>query len=235
MKVGLWITFFCSVTGFILCIRASWDASQKTAKPDPLTAVAAQTGDVYSFAKVIATTCGKNIWPFDQNDPIHQQVYRVIMAAAEETRTEMSQPFAPVRQNRRINEASKHFEDALRLKIDTHPKFTCSIPKNQTGNEQRSGYPDLRIEHIQSSSIFYLDPKLFEEKSKVSSLRTFYFEPSKTHKITEDAVHLLIGFPHDGKARMWTFGRPQLVDLSDLKVKLKTEFSASNKDLYGND
>lgn len=235
LKAGLWLFLIFSAFGIIACFYASSKAQPKIAEPNPLTEVAAQTGSVHSFVKVIKATCGQNIWPFDQTDPIHQKAHHVIMAAAEETRIEMSQPSAPVRKNRRINEASKHFEDALLEKINSHAEFTCSIPKTQTGKEQRSGYPDLRIEHFKSGTVFYLDPKLFENKSKKSSFRTFYFEPSKTHKVNEDAVHLLIGFPHDGKARMWTFGKPHLVDLHQLEVKLKTEFSASNIDLYGSD
>ncbi|MFT6865155.1 MAG: hypothetical protein ACJAVK_003729, partial [Akkermansiaceae bacterium] len=88
--------------------------------------------------------------------------------------------------------------------------------------------------HHPSESVAYLDPKLFEAKSIKSSFRSFYYEPSERNtKVTEDALHLLLGFPHDGKTREWTFAEPHLVDLSNLTVKLKTEFSASNREIYG--
>ncbi|MGC6459631.1 MAG: hypothetical protein ACON4R_14850 [Akkermansiaceae bacterium] len=145
----------------------------------------------------------------------------------------MSQKDSPAREKSRINEVSALFEDALLEKIGDHADFICSFPKTKEGKSQRSGYPDLRVEHLPSGTVAYLDPKLFEETSIKSSFRTFYYEPSPERtKVTEDALHLLLGFPHDGKTHEWTFGHPKLVDLSDLVVTLKTEFSASNRDLY---
>lgn len=198
----------------------------------PLYKVAQQTGGIHSFADVVQATCGHDIKRFDLENPIHAELQTLILSFGTDISQEMSQPTAPVRKNRRINEASKYFEDAIRARFQGDRRFSCSIPKTREGKEQRSGYPDLRIEHLASGSVFYLDPKLFEESSKKSSFRTFYFEPGKNHKITEDAVHLLMGFPHDGLTQRWIFGIPTLVDLHQLKVKLKTEFSASNRDLY---
>jgi hypothetical protein len=160
---------------------------------------------------------------------------RFIPVASMKVAEAMSRPDSPARAKRRINEVSALFENALRIEIDEHPDFTCSFPKTKEGELQRSGYPDLRVEHLPSKTVVYLDPKLFEETSIKSSFRTFYYEPShENSKVTEDALHLLIGFPHDGRTREWTFGKPRLVDLSDLTVTLKTEFSASNRELYRN-
>lgn len=145
----------------------------------------------------------------------------------------MSQTDSPARLKRRINEVSALFEDALLNEISAHPDFTCDFPKTKDGKTQRSGYPDLRVEHLPTKTVAYLDPKLFEAKSISSSFRTFYYEPSPDRtKVTEDALHLLIGFPHDGQTRAWTFTAPKLVDLSKLEVTLKAEFSASNRVLY---
>lgn len=188
------------------------------------------TGERFPLKKVIAETSGSLVLPSNQS---HQALLGFIQISAEEVSAKLSQPDSPAREKRRINEVSAIFEDALRIKIDAHPDFTCDFPVTKSGDTQRSGYPDLRVEHLPSKSVAYLDPKLFENKSIKSSFRTFYFEPSQENsKVTEDALHLLIGFPHDGKTREWTFGTPKLVDLSELTVKLKTEFSASNKDLY---
>lgn len=232
MKTALWL---CAI--IVTAVLSSYVSRRPTIAqpepPHPLKEVAAQTGGVHSFAKVIEATCEVNILPFDQTNAVHQNLRLFITATASEVSKAMSQPGAIIRENRRINEASKHFEDALQSRIQANPEYSCTIPKTREGKEQRSGYPDLRIEHLESGTIAYLDPKLFEEKSRKSSFRTFYFEPSKTHKVTEDAIHLLIGFPHDGKARQWTFGKPELIDLFQLTVKLKTEFSASNRGLYG--
>ncbi len=113
------------------------------------------------------------------------------------------------------------------------PGLTCDVPPTRSGEHQRSGYPDLRIIDAESKLVFYLDPKLVEQGSAASTFRTFYFEPkNETLKITDDAVHLLVGIEHDGKSGEWTFTGWRLVDLSTLKVRLKAEFQASNADLY---
>ena len=109
----------------------------------------------------------------------------------------------------------------------------CDIPPTRAGDRQRSGYPDLRIIDQQSKLVFYLDPKLVEQGSAESTFRTFYFEPkNETLKITDDAIHLLVGIEHDGKDGLWTFTGWRLVDLSQLRVRLKAEFQAGNAELY---
>jgi hypothetical protein len=160
-----------------------------------------------------------------------------VLAAIEKTMKEaaerLSRPGSPVREHRRINEVSSHFEDALRQGIDAAPGLSCDIPTTRDGDRQRSGYPDLRVVDEASGQVFYLDPKLVERDSWNSSFRTFYFEP-KTHslKVNDDAIHLLVGIGHDGKSRAWTFGPWKIVDLSTITLRLKPEFQASNRDLY---
>ena len=140
---------------------------------------------------------------------------------------------SPVKELRRINEASRFFEDGLLARLNAMEGFRCEVPPTRNGVHQRSGYPDLRITDAASGTVFYLDPKLVERGSWSSTLRTFYFEPKdETLKINDDAVHLLAGIEHDGHEGQWTFSGWKLVDLSTLKVRLKAEFQASNADLY---
>jgi hypothetical protein len=196
-----------------------------------LAGLSSVTGNEFPFSTVIEKTCGVKIL---KSTPSHTPLLAAIEKAGLKVSEIMSRPDSPAREKRRINEVSALFEDALRIELDFHPDFSCDFPKTKDGEAQRSGYPDLRLKHLPTGTIAYLDPKLFEAKSIKSSFRTFYYEPSeKRSKVTEDALHLLIGFPHDGKTRAWTFAKPHLVDLSNLTVTLKTEFSASNKDVYG--
>ena len=182
---------------------------------------------------VIAEACsGHRVLPLGK-DPAHQRVVQAIDKALTETLAELNLESSPVRQLRRINEASRFFEDGLRSRIDAMPGLRCDHPPTRAGLAQRSGYPDLRITDEQSRQVFYLDPKLVEQGSLKSTLRTFYFEPkNETLKITDDAVHLLIGIEHDGIAGKWQFSGWHLVDLHDLQVRLKAEFQASNAELY---
>jgi len=187
----------------------------------------------FLFSQVVKSSTGHDVNAFDQDNLSHKVILVAIQQAVKETITQLNKADSPIKKLPRINEASRYFEDLLLTKLDAHPDLSCNIPKNTKGREQRSGYPDMRIEHTVTKTVFYLDPKLFENKSRASSLRTFYFEPkNRTMKIHDDAVHLLLGISHDGVDGEWTFKRWELVDLSKLKVRLKAEFQASNKDLY---
>ncbi len=187
----------------------------------------------FSFATVANACSGKRVLPLDES-PAHLRVTDAIGLALDASLAELNRPDSPVRELRRINEASRLFEDSILRHLQEIPGITCDIPPTRAGVHQRSGYPDLRITDTASGSIFYLDPKLVAAGSEASSFRTFYFEPKdSTLKITDDAVHLLVGISHDGNNGAWTFTGWRLVDLSNLRVRLKAEFQASNADLYG--
>jgi hypothetical protein len=186
----------------------------------------------FSFATVANACSGKQVLPLS-NDTAHLRVTAAITQALTLTLAELNQPNSPVRQLRRINEASRFFEDGIHKHLNAMPGLECDVPPNREGEHQRSGYPDLRIIDTESKLVFYLDPKLVEQGSTASTFRTFYFEPkNETLKITDDAVHLLVGIEHDGKDQQWTFTGWRLVDLSKLRVRLKAEFQASNADIY---
>lgn len=187
----------------------------------------------FAFGTVMEAASGHKVLPFDHESEAHARVGEAIEAALDHATDVLSRPDSPVRGLRRINEASRFFEDLLLETLDAQPDLSASIPVTQDGRHQRSGYPDLRIEHLPTRTVFYLDPKLVEETSWNSTLRTFYFEPkSGSLKINEDAVHLLAGIPHDGNDGQWTFGKAKLIDLSAITLRLKPEFQASNADLY---
>jgi hypothetical protein len=189
----------------------------------------------FAFATVAHACSGKRVLPLDTGEPSHQRVVAAIESALADTIHELNAEDSPVRKLRRINEASRYFEDGLQARLDAMPGLRCDTPPTRAGTHQRSGYPDLRITDEASGAVFYLDPKLVEHGSENSTLRTFYFElKNETLKITDDAVHLLAGIEHDGSDGNWTFKGWRLVDLSTLKVRLKAEFQASNAGLYQN-
>lgn len=184
------------------------------------------------FSDVIMATSGKKIIPMDDKDPVDQAILKHIEVVGSAVMATLNAPTSPIKKLRRINEASKYFEDAL-VEALTTGDFICNFPHTEEGSIQRSGYPDLELLHKPSGKVTYLDPKLFEETSRNSSFRTFYFEPKlKTNKVTKDAHQLLLGFSHDGKDGDWTFVKLDLVDVSKLSIRLKAEFEASNKQIY---
>ncbi len=190
----------------------------------------------FAFADVVHAATGKTVIPLNSKTPAHQLILKAVRKATKETSSELSQPDSPVRKLRRINEASRYFEDRILNKLNQYPELKCNIPINNKGNEQRSGYPDMLITHTAadgSITYAYLDPKLFEKKSRGSSLRTFYYEPrTHTNKIQHNALHLLIGISHDGTQGAWQFTHWDICDLSHFHVRLKAEFQASNRDIY---
>lgn len=188
--------------------------------------------DVF-FSDVIASSTGKKILPIDRRAPTDREILDAIGKALDLTLSEFNQPGSPTSRENRINEASAHFEEAILRHLDAQPGILCELPRTADGNLQRAGYPDLKIIHESSGRVAYLDPKLVEQGSLDSSLRTFYYTPkTRTAKVLDDAHHLLAGIEHDGQIGKWKFLRWHLVDLAGFKVRLKAEFQASNKDLY---
>ena len=199
----------------------------------PWVDIATDSGKRIPLKTVMAQTTGTRVIPLDSDNPAHQAISKAVTKISTLVSEELSLEGSPAHEQRRINEVSALFENALKSGLDALPDFSCQIPPTSTGKQQRSGYPDLRVEYLPTQTVAYLDPKLFQHDSKQSGLRTFYYEAtSDNSKVTEDALHLLLGFPHDGNNGRWKFGKAQLVDLSGLNLKLKVEFSASNKDLY---
>ena len=186
----------------------------------------------FDFAVVAEAVSGKKMIPAKGRESA-ESVVAAITGVMDDLMVKMNSENSPVKGLRRINEGSRFFEDGLLEGLDALDGISCAIPQTRDGVAQRSGYPDLRITDDATGDVYYLDPKLMEQGSVGSSLRTFYFEPKDTTlKITDDATHLLIGIEHDGNDGDWKFLGYRLVDLSGLKVRLKAEFQASNRDMY---
>ena len=184
------------------------------------------------FSEVIATTSGKRVLPVDRKDKDTSRIIEGISTALDAVLVKMNAADSPAKKEKRVNEMSAHFEDALRTALNDVGGFSCAVPLTAAGAKQRSGYPDLRLVDKATGRILYLDPKLYAKGSRGSSLRTFYFTPRReTNKVNDDAHHLIVAFEHD----KGTFARWELVDLATFRVKLKAEFEGSNRDLYRDD
>jgi hypothetical protein len=187
-----------------------------------------------AFTEVIEATTGKKIIPLDLKTETDRELISKIGAALDKVLQVMNSSNSVAQKQRRINEVSSHFENAIKAALNEVPGFSCDFPRTAIGKVQRSGYPDLRLVDKKSGAITFLDPKLFEQGSRTSSFRTFYFEPKlETGKIHDDAHHLIVGIEHDARGSgHWKFLNWELVDVSGLCVRLKAEFQGSNQDLY---
>ena len=183
------------------------------------------------FSEVLAATTGKKIIPVDS--AIDKSWLEKLAVILNQTLAKLNDPSHPIHSAGRINEASRFIEDELLAQCAGVEGWICGIPKTSSGEEQRSGYPDLRLV-LEDGSVVYLDPKLHAADSRESSLRTFYYEPkTTTGKVHDDARHLLIGVQHnEGQGGQLRFEEWEIVDVSKIKVRLKAEFQASNKDMY---
>ena len=213
-----------------LTVLMGWTVDRGAAIRDLVT-TRADLADV-SFAEVVRAATGKSIVPVDdvKDAVLLGRIGKALDRALEAVRSAEH----PAHEEKRINEVSRHFEAAIREALNALEGFVCDYPKTVDGRTQRVGYPDLRLVDKASGRVIYLDPKLFQEKSRGSSLRTFYFTPQTgTGKILEDAHHLLVGIAHRGKSEgVWQFAGWELVDLSRFRVRLKVEFQAGNRDIY---
>lgn len=186
------------------------------------------------FADVVYATAGVRIRPVDADGAENAEVIGALGEAMDHVLAEFADPAHAVHGIARINEVSGAIEDRLRDLLDATPGLSCALPTTAEGRVQRAGYPDLRLEHVASGNVYYVDPKLYREGSERSGFRTFYFSPrTRTNKILDDAAHIIVGVAHGGRdGERWSFLHWNLIDLHDLEVRLKAEFQASNRDIY---
>ncbi|MEO6788033.1 MAG: hypothetical protein ABI318_18055 [Chthoniobacteraceae bacterium] len=185
------------------------------------------------FADVISATSGKRVLPVDRNDKDTARILAAVGRTLDDVLERMNRADSPAKKQRRVNEMSKYFEDAIADGLRKTEGFECDPPKTAAGPIQRSGYPDLRLVDKATGRVIYLDPKLYAAGSRHSSLRTFYFTPRReTNKVNDDAQHLIVGIEHEKTGAEVRFTRWELIDLSGFRVRLKAEFEGSNADMY---
>ncbi|MGH8047855.1 MAG: hypothetical protein ACREKL_11465 [Chthoniobacterales bacterium] len=221
---------------FVLCGAVGLSAAEKKTAPDKAELVrwlvvhADDLRDI-PFADVVMAATGKRVIPVDPKR--NKAMLRQLGAALDATLAALNNPKHPIHDAGRVNEASHFIEDEIRKQVNLLPGWKCTIPLTAQNREQRSGYPDLRIE-APGGAVLYLDPKLHEAGSRGSSLRTFYYEPrALTGKIQDDAMHMLVGVEHSGgDAQSLRLTQWELIDVSKLRVNLKAEFQAGNDRIY---
>ena len=185
------------------------------------------------FSEVISATSGKRVIPVDRKDADTARILQSIGSVLDEVLAQMNSAGSPAKRQKRVNEMSKFFEDAITAKLNATAGFECGVPKTAAGHVQRSGYPDIRLVDKATGRVIYLDPKLYAKASRHSSLRTFYFTPKRgTNKVNDDAQHLIVGIEHEKTGAEVVFTRWELIDLSRFRVRLKAEFEGSNADMY---
>ena len=132
----------------------------------------------------------------------------------------------------RVNEFGNFMESQLEKNFE-HKELKFLPVLNSNGKVQSSGYPDYKISY--KKCIMYGDCKVISTKTKLSSFRSFYYQPTKTGKVLEDAQHFLLVFIREGKNGNnppFKIVDYKIVDLYDFTVGFKAEFQANNIETF---
>jgi len=134
---------------------------------------------------------------------------------------------------KRINELSNALEEYCIECLRDYHFIHCSRPLNEKGQIQLVGYPDLLVKvELEDGSVFpfYLEIKLYKDKSKSNTQRSLHLSTGK--KIHHDCPHYALAFEHADNVLT---GKVHIVDLYHKILKLKEEYNTSNKYLLGGD
>ena len=135
----------------------------------------------------------------------------------------------------RSNELGNYLERILMNKLQMAlPTIRCEMPRTAAGHAQAVGYPDGVI--FSGDNVLYFDVKIYQAKTKDTTLRSFYYQPTNQSKIHHDAPHFLIGFEVEslgGSNRSpFRIVDYNIVDIYDMNVNFKAEFNTNNRNIY---
>jgi hypothetical protein len=186
------------------------------------------------FPIVIKAISGFSIVPFNPDVKADRILLEKLIRAMKKATKSANQTgiFA-----NRPNEVGNHIEPFVRDALN-EIGMKATIPTTSHGKHKSAGYPDIEL-HDTDNRVTYLECKTYNRKSEDSPFRAFYLQPSKDFKVTADARHLLVGFEirveeRNGK-KAYVPIHWRLYTLDNLRVQVKHEFNASNKDIYQND
>ena len=173
-----------------------------------------------TLPELIEATSNYRVMPLNTNNKEDKELYDNLTRAADNL-IKICQKARRRFQGNRINEVGiaieEEFVQELR-KTDLTPKLLVN-----------KGYPDMEVDD-QYGRKTYLESKATSKRWD-DTFRSFYYSTGK--KITMDARHLLIGWKiEEENDKYWKVIDWKIVDLYYLKLGLKSEFNASNKDVY---
>ena len=208
---------------------AAATAAEPTDSEHALQRLAQPIEDV-PFATVVRALTGRRIIPLDAESDaaLLVRLRRAMSRAAERAHHEGLRA-------RRPNEAGNAIEVYVKSALRDEG-FAADVPRTSSGRRQAAGYPDVQVTHGESRTI-YLEVKTYQRRTANTTQRSFYFSPTAHSKILVDANHVLVGFEmvreRDPQGQVFRPVAWRLVDLSSLRVRLKYEFNASNRQIYG--
>ncbi len=173
------------------------------------------TTTLYDFQDIIEYTVNKKVLPIPFDSSTFKNINKIALKCKRDF--EASVKGLKKRENEIGNWFEKYFISELEKNLQ--------IKNIVSGG---SGYPDGGF-NIKNKT-WYVEVKTFNTKSKTSTMRSFYTQPSSRYKVKYDGYHVLVAFEKSTNNNQVL--DVHMLDLSTLKLKLKMEFNASNKDMY---
>ena len=85
------------------------------------------------FAEVISATSGKRVIPVDRKDKDTARILTAIGKTLDEVLEQLNAADSPAKKQKRVNEMSKFFEDAIGARLNKIEGFECGVPKTAAG------------------------------------------------------------------------------------------------------
>jgi len=183
------------------------------------------------FRDVIRAATGHQIIPFDNSArAVVKEVDEWIDANLLSLSNQVESEYVG-----RPNELGNYLERILMNKLQMNlPTIRCEMPRTKAGRAQAVGYPDGVL--FSGDNVLYFDVKIYQAKTKDTTLRSFYYQPTNQSKIHHDAPHFLIGFESlslKGNNRSpFRIVDYNIVDIYDMNVNFKAEFNTNNRNIY---
>ena len=180
---------------------------------------------VLSLHELILQICGNKVFPVDLKNKDDVKLVKTLCEVAIDTIHEIKA--VPITA-KRVNEVGNKIEPYIKRGINKYNGYTAEIPLGKL-----NGYPDILIKD-KVERYTYIECKTYNKQSAESSFRSFYLSPSNRFKIVNDARHIVIALEiRYLENNEYVADGFKLIDVYNLKCKLKKEWNASNKELYG--
>ncbi|MGX1023399.1 hypothetical protein [Flavobacterium sp. CS20] len=186
--------------------------------------------DEVEFSPVVESITGYKVKKFNHEDK-NDKILLVNLVKVADLVLEMVNKIGI--DSNRANEVGNKIEPFVKealIKIG----YQADTPITQSGIKQSTGYPDISF-YDDNERLNYLECKTYNINNLNTSQRSFCLSPSNNPKITELAHHFGISFEIIKENEKFFAKSWKILDLYNLKLKIKYEFNASNRTLYSKD
>lgn len=176
-----------------------------------------------SMKIVIEGLSGHTVIPFNKKNIADIKVLTILKLVAKNVQEFINK--SPIK-SKRVNEVGNIIEPIVLAELNKL-NFKAKRPQGQS-----TGYPDIEFEDC-NKRIHYLECKTYNIKNINTTQRSFYLSPSDNFKVKEHAIHFGISFEVENiNNDEYIVNSWKILDFSELKLDVKYEFNANNKDIY---